>query len=246
MSGEYVIAHLSDVHVGEKGFRKDKVQACIREVNELSPNLVVVTGDLTSDGLVEEFRGAREFIDELEAKTVVVMGNHDAKNLGYLHFEEIFGGRMATYEDDRIYLVGVDSTQPDVDEGHIGREFRRSLHDLILDAPRNKVKVFVLHHHLVPVPMAGRERDILVDAGDILMMLIKDGVKVVLCGHRHVSWVWSIEGMVIIHAGTVGSRRVRGMIGQNYSILRMADGKMSIGLKRIGEPEETLRALEID
>ncbi len=242
---EYVIAHLSDIHFGEKGFRRGKVEACVEEVNELSPNLVVVTGDLTSDGLPEEFGGAKELIDGLEPKTIVIMGNHDAMNVGYNHFENYFGERMVRYEDDKIFLVAVDSSQPDIDEGHIGREFQGYIHNLLSNAPRRKMRVFVLHHHLVPVPNAGRERDILVDAGEILRMLVEDETHLALCGHRHVSWIWRIEGSTIVHAGTVGSRRTRGMISQNYSIIRMKEDSLSVALKLIDGKEQPMRTFKL-
>jgi Icc protein len=242
---EYVIAHLSDMHVGEKGFRRGKVQACVREVNELSPNLVVVTGDLTSDGLPEEFRGAKELIDGLEPKTIVIMGNHDSRNVGYNYFEDYFGERMVRYEDDKIFLFAVDSTQPDIDEGHIGREFQGYIHNILSNAPKRKIRAFMLHHHLVPVPNAGRERDILVDAGDVLRMLVEDEAHLVLCGHRHVSWIWEIEGLTIVHAGTVGSRRTRGMISQNYSILRITEDRLSVVLKVIDREEKPMRTFKL-
>jgi len=238
---EYTIAHISDIHVGEYGFRKNKLLKCIQEVNQLSPDLTVITGDLTFGGLPNEFEGAKKLVDGLDLKPLVVMGNHDAKNVGHQFFEEYFGERMVEYEDDAVFLVGVDSTQPDVDEGHIGREFQTYIHETLSNAPENKIKIFMLHHHLVPVPMAGRERDILVDAGDILKMLIEDGVDVVLCGHRHVPWVWRIENIDIIHSGTAGSPRTRGLRDQSYIIARISDDKLSVSLKPIGQPEEELR-----
>lgn len=241
MSERYTIAHISDIHVGEYGFREDKFLECIREVNELSPDLTVITGDLTFGGLPNEFEGAKKLIDRLDLKPLVVMGNHDARNVGYKFFEEHFGERMVEYEDDVVFLVGVDSTQPDVDEGHIGREFMTYIHNTLSNAPQNKIKVFMLHHHLVPVPMAGRERDILVDAGEVLKMLIEDDVDLVLCGHRHIPWVWKIENMHIIHSGTAGSPRTKELRDQSYIITRIYDDKLSVMLKQIGQPEEKLR-----
>ncbi len=241
MGKEYTIAHISDIHVGENGFREDKFLDCIREVNDLSPDLTVITGDLTYLGLPNEFERAKELIDRLDKRPLVVMGNHDARNVGYNFFEEYFGERMVSYEDDVIFLLGVDSTQPDVDEGHIGREFRSYIHKTLFNAPKDKIRIFMLHHHLVPVPMAGRERDILVDAGEILKILTEDGVDLVFCGHRHIPWVWRIEDMHIIHSGTVGSPRTRGLRDQSYVIARISDDKLSVSLKLIGQPERKLR-----
>ena len=43
------------------------------------------------------------------------------------------------------------------------------------DAPAD-LKVFVLHHHLLPIPGTGRERSTVMDAGDLLEVLINAGV----------------------------------------------------------------------
>ncbi|MCK4243817.1 metallophosphoesterase [Candidatus Bathyarchaeota archaeon] len=246
MEEAYTIAHLSDIHVGEKGFRRDQVLKCIAEVNVLTPNLTLITGDLTWRGLYKEFEEARELIDGFEQKPLVIMGNHDAYNLGYNTFEKLFGERMIQYEDDQIFLVGVDSTQPDIDAGHIGRVFQDHLHEVLLKAPKEKIRLFSLHHHLAPVPNSGRERDILTDAGDVLSMLIEDNVKITFCGHRHVSWTWHVESMLIIHAGTVGSPRLRGMPDQSYLIIRIKNEEASIYLKFIGKKEKLIRKFKLD
>jgi 3',5'-cyclic AMP phosphodiesterase CpdA len=241
VSEGYVIAHISDPHFGEPGFQKEKIQTAINEINDLSPNIVVVTGDLTSDGLTSDFELAYSALSQLKPKTLTIMGNHDSRNVGYSIFEKYFGERMVTYEDDKVFLLGVDSTQPDIDEGHIGRTFQSYIHQTLVNAPKDRIKIFALHHHLVPVPMAGRERDVLVDAGDILKMLVEDGVKVILCGHRHVSWTWGIEGMLIVHSGTMGSQRTRGMPTQSYTVLRMVDDKLTVILRLIGRRDVKLR-----
>jgi len=85
--------------------------------------------------------------------------------------------------------------------------------------------------------------DILIDAGDVLKMLIEDRVELILSGHRHVSWIWEIEHTVIVHAGTVGSPRTRGMPNQNYSIIRIGEENISVGLKMIGEAEKKVRSI---
>jgi len=244
MVEEYVIAHLSDLHVGEDGFRSESVKRCIEEVNNLRPNLTIVTGDLTHNGLNEEFEKAKELIDMFEDQPIIIMGNHDARNVGYKTFEEYFGKRMVRYEDDQIFLLGIDSTQPDIDEGHIGRIFQENIHNILSQIPENKTKIFALHHHLVPVPNAGRERDIVTDAGDVLNMLIEDDVSVVLCGHRHVPWVWNVEGLIIAHAGTLGSPRLVGMPNNSYLITRIRENSLQVSLKILGESEKPIKTVK--
>ena len=48
-------------------------------------------------------------------------GNHDSRNVGYVHFEELFGERNSVLRRDGVTVVAVDSTEPDLDHGQIGR-----------------------------------------------------------------------------------------------------------------------------
>ncbi|HEX2729690.1 MAG TPA: metallophosphoesterase, partial [Rubrobacteraceae bacterium] len=93
------IVQMSDIHVGSGLFRPDLLDATIRETNALEPDLVAVVGDLTMEGYRWEFEEARGYLDQLECENVVyAMGNHDAKNVGYRHFEEFFGIREKSVE----------------------------------------------------------------------------------------------------------------------------------------------------
>ncbi|MGH3118922.1 MAG: metallophosphoesterase family protein, partial [Gaiellales bacterium] len=154
---------------------------------------------------------------------------HDSRNVGYIHFERFFGERFSRYQRDlepdraeRIMasgftVVGVDSSQPDLDEGHVGRE----RYDWIrkqFDRP-DHVKVLVIHHHLVPVPGTGRERNIITDAGDVLAELAALDIDIVLSGHKHVPYFWGVNGMLICNSGTVSTKRVRGMTPPSFNEL---------------------------
>ena len=52
---------------------------------------------------------------------VVIPGNHDSRNVGYVHFEELFGDRNSVLRVGPVTVVAVDSTEPDLDHGQIGR-----------------------------------------------------------------------------------------------------------------------------
>ena len=72
------------------------------------------------------------------------------------------------------------------------------------------LRLFVLHHHLLPVPGTGRERNIVNDAGDTLECLQRAQVDLVLAGHKHVPYAWKLENLFVVNAGTVSSSRLRG------------------------------------
>ena len=121
------IVQVSDIHVGSGLFRPELLEATIAETNELEPDLVAIAGDLTMEGYRWEFEEAKGYLDRLECPNVVVIpGNHDAKNVGYRHFEEFFGLREGSVtvrlRDGEAKVVALDSTKPDLDEGEVGRE----------------------------------------------------------------------------------------------------------------------------
>src|SRR3954453_22893202 len=90
----FTIVQLSDLHCGQQFFLPNLLERAVSGVNDLAPDVVVISGDLTTHGFREEFSVAREFLNQLECQSMVVIpGNHDSRNVGYVHFEEMFGDR---------------------------------------------------------------------------------------------------------------------------------------------------------
>jgi Icc protein len=122
-----LIAQISDVHVGGGRYRQELLRTAIEEINAAEPDLVVVAGDLTDDGYPDQYPLARDELARITCNRVVrVPGNHDARNVGYLRFEDTFGARDSRLRPELpegpLALVAVDSSKPDLDEGEIGRE----------------------------------------------------------------------------------------------------------------------------
>jgi Icc protein len=228
-----LIAQLSDVHVGAARFREELLHTAIEEINAAEPDLVVIAGDITDDGYPDQYPLAEQELGAIAAPHVVrVPGNHDARNVGYLLYEDTFGPRDSQQRLEcaglDVALVGVDSSKPDIDEGEIGREHYGWIEEGF--APDADVRVFVCHHHLMPVPGTGRERNQVLDAGDVLALLRRSSVDLVLSGHRHVPYVWPLAGMLIVHSGTVSTLRTRGFPQPAYNFLRIEDGRIAVEL----------------
>src|SRR5688500_2445553 len=118
----FQIAHISDLHCCGPYFLPSLMERAIGEINDLAPDLVICTGDLTTFGFKQEFVQAKGYLDRIECEAfVVVPGNHDSRNVGYLHFEEFFGDRNSVLSKDGVTVVAVDSTEPDLDHGQVGR-----------------------------------------------------------------------------------------------------------------------------
>lgn len=224
-----MIAQVSDPHVGSPHFVPNLMNRVLVEIEEFQPDVVICTGDLTNDGFQQEYKAAAAYFRQIKQPFLVIPGNHDSRNVGYLHFEKLFGPRYWMAEFGPVRIVGADSSEPDLNEGRIGREhydwIRQSFD---CDA---ELKVFALHHHLIPVPGTGRERSTVQDAGDVLELLLASGVDLVLTGHKHVPHVWRLEHMYVANAGTVSSLRLRGETKPCYSLIEYEHGQVRIHQK---------------
>lgn len=224
-----VIAHISDMHVGSVHFVPNLMNRVITELNELNPELIVCTGDFTNEGFRQEYKTASAYLQQLRPRVVAVPGNHDARNVGYVHFEEMIGPRHWRVETKGVVIVGADSSEPDLDHGQIGRERYGWLMEQFADP--SELKIYVQHHHLLPIPGAGRERNIVYDAGDLLELLIRSGVSLALTGHKHVPYVWRLENLYVANTGTCSSLRLRGNTRPCYNIIEVNDAEVVIRRK---------------
>jgi Icc protein len=226
---ETVIVQLSDIHVGETHFVPSLLTRAIDEVNELAPDIVIITGDLTANGFKREYDTVKNYLTPIKCKNLIIqLGNHDSRNVGYLHFEEMFGNRYRSFRDERVTIVAADSSEPDLDNGQVGREHYDWIRNEFKKGNKHSFKIFTMHHHLVPVPNTGRERNIVNDAGDVLETIVDAGADMVLCGHKHVPYLWRIEDLIVVTSGTVSCLRLRGKIEPSYNIIYIREKEFDL------------------
>ena len=243
--GSRTIAHISDIHCGGPDFVPSLMERAVAEINELEPDLIICSGDLTTFGFKQEFLMAREYLDRLNCERMVVIpGNHDSRNVGYLHFEEFFGERHSVLRLEEITVVAVDSSEPDLDHGQIGRA-RYSWIEEQFAGPAD-FRIFVMHHHLLPVPGTGRERNIVYDAGDVIECLQGAQVDLVLSGHKHVPYAWRLEDMFVVNTGTVSSIRLRGNTRPCYNVVEVHDKHVDIWRKYPFHGQERIIQFSLD
>ncbi len=220
------IAHITDLHFSASLFVQEYADNVERIIKAERPDLPVVTGDLTTEGYIHEFEAAKKYLDGLEVRDrLIVPGNHDSRNLGYTIFEELIGPRFPVHRGEGITVMGLDSTEPDIDDGHVGREHYG---DIINNLSGPGIKVLALHHHLIPIPGTGRERQIPVDAGDLLGTCKEVGVDIVLSGHKHLAWVWNLDGCHLITAATSTTRRLKGRSRPAMNMIDIVSGEVTV------------------
>ncbi len=111
------IVQLSDIHVGSQ-FQEEVFEKVIDEVNALKPDAVVITGDLTNEGLGGEYEKCKDLVSKLDVeKIIAISGNHDYRNTGYLVFKKYFPFQTINELSDDVVLVTLGTARPDRNEG---------------------------------------------------------------------------------------------------------------------------------
>ena len=190
------ILHISDLHVGRN--TPSEPLAALRElIPGLTPEILVVTGDLAHRGRRAELERARELLESLGLPFLAVPGNHDIPYVLPTRFtrtreewERVFATTEPVYTSDRLALVGLNSVRP---WRHQGGALESSQLDRLVPklegARAGALRAAALHHHLAAPPWRAahkrpvRRRDV------VLQRLASAGVELVLSGHVHQSSV---------------------------------------------------------
>ena len=228
-----LIVQISDLHVGSQ-FLPEKFDVLADEINGLKPDVVVVTGDLTNEGLMREYERCRKLLDRLDTgRLITISGNHDYRNTGYLLFKKFFPFEAVNELDDDTVLVTVGTARPDRNEGEVGHRQNLWL-ERTMQEYADRIKIVAMHHHLIAIPDTGSDQLTVVDAGDVLRTVLNTGVDVVLCGHKHRPWAWNLGALTVLNAGTATSERTRGLFENTYNIINIANRQIDIDLKAVG------------
>jgi len=75
------ILHVSDLHFGTRHWNGND-ETLLDKINSYPADLVINTGDSTSDGLESEYQDAARFLKGITCKNLIsVVGNHDKRNM---------------------------------------------------------------------------------------------------------------------------------------------------------------------
>ena len=228
------IVHLSDLHFGR--VNPLLIDPVIKSVNEVGPDIVAISGDLTQRARSYQFKEARSFLDALPKPQIVVPGNHDvplhnvfARFLQPLtkYKRYITDDLQPTYEDKEVVIVGVNTARSLVVKGGRINEFQVSrLRDKFCSLGSEVVKVVVTHHPF-DLPEGHDERDLVGRAQMAMTGLAECGADLFLAGHLHIGHTghtkrYNIRGhsALVVQAGTATSTRERGE-ANSFNLVRI-------------------------
>ena len=231
---------ISDLHIGGL-FKQEAFNMLVEEINELKPDAIIISGDLTDEGLIFQYQKASDEIKKFECPHLIIFpGNHDYRHTGYLVFKQFFpSSSKKVYEfkkdKDNVVILTLDTALPDRDEGEVGDAQNVWINEILKTYDNNVMKIVAMHHHLIAIPDTRFTTLVgILDSGDALRTLTENNVSLVLCGHKHRPWLWNLGNLNIAYARTSSSWRYRGIFEDTYNIIEVKEKNIHIDIKIVG------------
>jgi 3',5'-cyclic AMP phosphodiesterase CpdA len=224
------IAHISDLHfvasvpsflwpllriLGVNGANQAALEALRNTFDQLKPDVVVVTGDLTSFGDHKSVNAALAYLNQLPRASpadslFVVPGNHDVmkwyfriggRNQLQADAETLPSVRLVQRDETRLLICSFDSTADRSwrywprhhSRGRIRPEAFNRFNGLLAEERRrdstaidSAFRIAILHHHPLPIPGTQvKALTVMINGGTFVAHMQESGVNLVLHGHEH-------------------------------------------------------------
>jgi 3',5'-cyclic AMP phosphodiesterase CpdA len=193
-------------------FRLERVNEVVERVLSVSPDHILVTGDLTTTALPAEFRAARRALGPWlhdPKRVTVIPGNHDRYTIGShrdRRFEQFFGNFAPShaypwlrYLDEETAILGLDPTRSSLTaRGRLPESQLERARVLIAGLERPVRRLIVACHYPLDAPspylhdLSGKR---LVNARALGQWLATLGPHIYCCGHVHAAWAFVPAGI---------------------------------------------------
>lgn len=249
-SGRFTVLHLSDVHATESGLlygavngleQLERVGAYARATG-ITPEAVIVTGDLIQRGNAGAYAAVEVACRELEAAVgapvFTVLGNHDSP----VHARALRHHNLNHYGVhfvDGYRIIRLDS--------HAGRLDATQLDWLgeTLASPSPRGTIIALHHPPLGSPMPVLSKQGLADASALLDVLEGSDTRAILAGHFHHVLTASVHKIPVFVGPSLayhqimnaGPAAVAGHAAPMFSLVQFTDTDVSASTIALTAPE---------
>lgn len=219
------ILQFSDVHFGRE--HRHACEAALDYAHATPHNLVLITGDITQQGLPDEFEAAGRWIGRMPDPRFVIVGNHDVPYWSLIArvfspwkaFEQAIGHPAHDHQflSPDLMVRGVVTARgwqarANWSKGVIDLDQTRKAAEALRQAPVGALRVLACHHPLIEMigaPMTGEVKR----GAAAAQIFAEAGVDLITTGHVHVPFALPISmGDHCSHAVGCGtlSHRERG------------------------------------
>ncbi|SAK91070.1 Ser/Thr protein phosphatase family protein [Caballeronia arationis] len=231
-----LLLQVSDPHFGTE--RPRVVDALLRLVDSMPPDLVVMSGDLTQRARRAQFRAARTFVDRLApTPAIVVPGNHDIPLFNlfarvfhpYANHQRVFGVDLEpVFDSPALLVITLNTTRPyRHKDGEVSMQQVRRVAERLERATPAQLRIVVTHQP-VAVTRAQDETNLLHGRERAVQRWARAGADLVMGGHIHLPYVLPLHDTFAnlprrvwaVQAGTALSSRVRGTIDNSVNLIR--------------------------
>jgi 3',5'-cyclic AMP phosphodiesterase CpdA len=191
------VYHISDLHFGRE--RQPLVRALIEEINDSTPELVAVSGDLTQSARRREFAATRDFLAQLTPPVLVVPGNHDVPDWDVIrrllrpwrrYGRYITEDMYPSYSSPTLAVLGLNSARrwsphTDWSRGRLSPRQMDEVERFFSGAEPDAARVVVVHHPFIA-------HELVIGRGVIgrkemaLQCFGQSQVDLMLSGHLHI------------------------------------------------------------
>ena len=205
------VLQVSDLHAGTQ--EEPEVEGDLRALaDEVDPELVVASGDLTHRNRPAEHERAAILLRSLGRPLLVIPGNHDIPRWPPWRFTRTFAELQRhwpelepVYRSERLVVCGLNSVRPWKQQGGaLRRPQLERVANVFAEAPEDALRVVAVHHHLLGAPWRSRKRTI-ANRSTVLGALVDAGAELVLSGHVHQSAVGERREFEVVRGDVRGT-----------------------------------------
>ncbi len=220
------IIHISDLHFGMNNLLI--IEKFLIEVEELNPQVIIISGDLTQRASQEQYQLMHQFLKKLPGNVLVVPGNHDIPVNPFarlfrpfkLYKHYISPQLEVRFANDEVNILGVNSATPYKMKDGILNNKTINLIKNHFSGQDERLNILFFHHNLNY--FSGMHHP-LNNAEEFIDYLKESPIHIVCTGHLHYANIKIIaknanEQCAILHAGSLSCLRTRDKTNSYYVI----------------------------
>lgn len=230
------VVQISDLHFGNND--PLLLAPLRRSIEQLNPDLLIISGDLVEHATKQEFAAACDFMKSLPSPQMVVPGNHDLPFYNLFERATIGLGRYKKqitsdlwpkYQDEEISVFGANTSRLwPIRGGSLSSLQLERLAAAFAGVPDDHVRLLVTHH---PFDLPeGQGHRLIVGHARRAINRLAPLVDILLAGHIHLSSTGSTatryktagHAMAFVQAGTAVSNRDKGETN-SFNLLRISN-----------------------